>query len=138
MQRTARILTMAELGIAASITSILQFSSAVIQYLVDVKNASKDRQKLILEIGSVTGLLFLLQDLAERAQWADPWLASIRALGVPHGPLAQFKGAMERLASKLRLGNRWAWPFEKKEIDNVLQTIERQKTLFALALQNDH
>jgi len=72
MQRTAPILTMAELGIAASITSILQFSSTVIQYLVDVKNASEDRQKLILEIGSVTGLLFLLQDLAERAQWADP------------------------------------------------------------------
>jgi hypothetical protein len=132
------------LSIAASITAILQFTSTVVQYLIDAGNASEDRRELLNEVSSASGFLFVLKELAERVQWTDPCSTSIRALNVQNGPLEQFKGAMKRLESKLRadglnkVGKTLAWPFQKKEIKDILHTIERQKTLFVLALQNDH
>ena len=37
-----------------------------------------------------------------------------------------------------RLGKAFKWPFEKGEIVDILGSVERQKTLFGLALQADH
>jgi len=30
------------------------------------------------------------------------------------------------------------WPFKKEEVKEILATIERQKTVFLVAIQNDH
>jgi hypothetical protein len=64
---------------------------------------------------------------------------------MPKGPLEQFKGALEQLASRLepskgvkKVGRALTWPFQTEEIKEILSTIERQKSLFDLALQNDH
>ena len=69
----------------------------------------------------------------------------MKSLNVPTGPLEQFKIALEHLASKLapvdglrKVGKALAWPFQKTEIQDILNMIERQKSLFNLALQNDH
>ena len=133
------------LSISASIIAVLELTASVVQYLSDMKDASKDRQTLLVEISSVSSLLYTLKDLAERAEWGDTWLATMKSLMVPNGPLEQFKVALEDLASILmpvnklmKIGNAMTWPFQKKEIRNILNAIERQKTLFALALQNDH
>src|SRR5579862_3664474 len=135
------------LSITASVISILRLTETVIHYLLDVKGAGKDRDTILTEITSTHSFLFLLQGKAEKsgAQWDERFFQTMKALNGPKGPLEQFKLALEQLAIKLtpvtglkKLGKALAWPFESKEIKNILSKIERQKSLFLLALQNDH
>lgn len=70
---------------------------------------------------------------------------TIKPLNLPGGPLDKFKIILEQLALKLKpvegakkVGRALKWPFQKGEINEILNTLERQKTLFNLALQNDH
>lgn len=58
---------------------------------------------------------------------------------------SQFKGAFEDLAKKLSPANRCSkiaeamkWSFQKDEVAKIFDAIERQKSMFGLALQNDH
>lgn len=133
------------LSVTASIIAVLQLTESVVKYLNDAKDASKDCNKFLIEISTVNGLLFSLKDLVGRAELGETWLATTRSLGVPTGPLAQFKSALELLATHLepvvglkKAGKALTWPFKKGEVIDILNTIERQKTLFVLALQNDH
>ncbi len=114
----------------------------MVQYLSDVKDASQERSKLLLEISSSTGILFTLKDLAALDA---KWLNTVKALGTPNGPLEAFQRALETLAAKLKpaiglkkVGKSLAWSFQKAEVKDALATIERQKTVFILALQNDY
>src|SRR5438046_4016665 len=135
------------LSITAGIIAVLQLAQRVIQYIVDAKDASDNRNKILTEITSARSLLFLLKDKANnsKAQWDNTFYENLKALDGPNGALEQFKHALERLASKLRpreglkkLSKSVTWPFEKSEIRSILDAIERQKYLFILALQNDH
>ena len=134
------------LSISASITALLQLTSTVIQYLNDVKGAPEDRRRILSELASVNGILFILQDHADKARQGDPWSSTLQSLNVPEGPLDQFRRALERLSSKLaspatrlkKWGKAVIWPFQKEEIREILGTIERQKALLNLARQNDH
>ena len=133
------------LSFSASIATILALSATVVEYLSDVRTATQDRQLLLTEVTSTSYLLGLFRDLASKAQWGEPWSVTVKSLGTPRGPLEQFKLSLERLATKLKpvLGLKKAakalfWPFEKREMNEILLSIERQKTMFGLALQNDH
>ena len=60
------------------------------------------------------------------------------------GPLDQFREALEALAGKLQssgtaksVGKALSWHFEKKEVDEFLNRMERLKSFIALALQGD-
>lgn len=133
------------LSVSSSIIAVLQLTATVVQYLNSVKGAPKDRQKLLLELSSINGMLFLLQDQAEEAKEGDSWSSTLQSLNLPDGPLAQFKASLEALTMKLapvdgwkKLGKAFTWPFDKDEIYHILNAIERQKALFNLARQNDH
>src|SRR2546421_9592064 len=133
------------LSISASIIAVLQFTSTVIGYISEVSTASKDRQRVLLEVRSTQGILSALRDLGENAGWTDSWILTVKSLQEPGGPLEQFKTALERLASKLKPVEGWemarkalAWPFQKEEMNEILRLIERQKTRFSLALHNGH
>ncbi len=133
------------LSVSASIVAVLQMTGTVIQYLNSVKGAPKDRQRLLLELSSTSGMLYVLQDQAEESKEGDPRSSTLRLLSLPDGPLAQFKASLEALTSKLapvdgwkKLGKAFMWPFDKDEIYEIMNAIERQKTLFNLARQNDH
>jgi hypothetical protein len=133
------------LSISASIIAVLQLSGTVIEYLNDVKGASEDRYRLLNEVTSISGLLYFLKDRATQSQYGDSWSMTLASLNTPQGPLEQFKSALERLALKLapvegwmRVGKALAWPFRKEEIKEIFSAIERHKSLFNLALQNDH
>jgi hypothetical protein len=126
---------------ATSIITLVQFTGTVIGYINDVKGASEERKRILDELSSTHYLLFLLKDKAEAKEWGD----TIKSLAIPKGPLEQFKDALERLASKLapaeglkKVGRALTWPFQKDDVKYILSTIERQKSLFSLALQNDH
>ena len=134
------------LSVSASITALLQLTSTVIQYINEVKGAPEDRRRILSELASVNGTLFVLQDQADQAKKGDLWSSTLQSLSVPEGPLDQFRRALERLSSKLafpatglrKLGRAIVWPFQKEEIKEILGSIERQKALLNLARQNDH
>jgi hypothetical protein len=133
------------LSISASIIAVLQLTSTVVGYLNDVKDASEERLRIRDEITSASFLLYMLRDRAEQASLGEAWLSTVRSLSVPKGPLEQFKRALEQLAARLapvnklrKFGKALKWPFQREEIKDILSTIERQKSLFDLALQNDH
>jgi hypothetical protein len=132
------------LSISSTITALLQLTSTVIQYLIDVGDAAESRREVLNEISCVSGLLFALRELSERPKGTGSWCTTIEALKLPNGPLEQFKRIIEHLWSKLgnnssrKVQRALVWPFEKREIKEILHTIERQKSLFVLALENDH
>jgi hypothetical protein len=132
------------LSISASIAALLSLTSTVVQYLAAVKGASKESRKVLVEVSSVSGLLYQLKDLAEREREGETSSRTVRLLSEPRGPLEQLQTALNELASKLTPVAGWekprralVWPFQKEEIKAILGTIERQKSLLGLALQQD-
>lgn len=128
-----------------SILTVLKLTAAIIQYLNDVKGANKEREELLAEVSSASGVLLILKDLAERSGWNETWSTTLESVSQPNGPIDQYKIALERLTSKIlpvegwrKAGRALAWPFQREEIRDILATIERQKSLFNLAIQNDH
>lgn len=133
------------LSISASIFSVLQLTGTVIQYLNTVKGAPKDRQRILSELCNVNSTLYILEDQASQAQKGNAWSSTLLSLNKPNGPIEQFKIALERLETKLapvgglrKVGKTIAWPFQKEEIEEILNVIGRQMPLFNLARQNDH
>ena len=87
----------------------------------------------------------MLKDTAEQVQQEQRSLTALATLSAPNGPLEQLKSALQELASRLapahgvrRVGKALSWPFSKSEINAILERIERQKSVFSLALENDH
>ena len=133
-------------SITSGIIAVLQLASSVVQYLNAVKDASHERQRLIAEIGCITGFLYLLKDSAEASKQFSSTNSALNPLFTLNGPLDLFKDALNELRSKLcptngglrKAGKAFLWPFQKSEINSILCRIERQKTVFGLALQNDN
>ncbi|KAF2257612.1 hypothetical protein CC78DRAFT_482883 [Lojkania enalia] len=133
------------LSVTASIIAILQLSAKVLEYLNDVKDASKDRTQCALEISNLYNLLFSLRAQVEEGDATNEWYTALQALAVENGPLDQFKQALETLQARITDGGRLKkagdilmWKFKKEEIASILGRIERLKTLVELALQRDH
>ena len=133
------------LSISASIIAVLQLAGTVVQYFNVVKAASQDRQRILDELIGVSGALYLLKARIEQSQWYSSGTLTVESLDGPTGPLDQCQIALERLAAKLapghgiqKLGKKIAWPFQKAEINEILDVIERQKSLFIMALNHDH
>ena len=131
------------LSISASIVALVQLTGTVIEYLHGVKGAFEDCQNILSELTSVSGMLFILQDHADQQE--DSWSLTLKLLSGSEGPLAQLRTSLGILVSKLspvkglkEVGKAFAWPFQKEEIKEILNTIERQKALLTLARQNDH
>lgn len=133
------------LSVSASIVALLQLTSTVIRYLSDVRNGPKELQRIRLEVSSVQNILLMLQDQADEAEQGDSFLSTLGSFNVRNGLFEQFRATLERLVSKLapvkgrrQIGITFKWPFEKEEIREILNTIERQKASFILVRQNDH
>ncbi len=133
------------LSISASIIAVLQLTATVVQYLTVVKYYSKDRERLRSELCGIDSMLCILKNKATQAQLGDSWSMTLQSLRVANGPLEQFKITLERLAKKLappkgskRVITAVTWPFQKGEVIELLNSVERKKTLFAFAQQNDH
>lgn len=138
------------LSITASIIAVLQLAGSVVGYLRDVEGASKDCRKLILEISSIRGILDTVKEIAvdvENSE-AEQWSATIGALILPDGPVKRLESMLQELQNRLKqmdsakglkkLAKSLQWPFAKSETDNIIRAIERQKSLLALALDNNH
>lgn len=135
------------LSLSASIVALLKLSSNVFSCLSKVHHAHKERRSLLSEVSTITGLLHLLKDQAEREKLesSQTWALTVNLLLAPCGPLDQLKDALEILVANLvpsgtfrAFGNSLKWPFQQQDVLGALNKIERQKTLLLLALENDH
>jgi hypothetical protein len=130
-------------GALAIIQTAFKLTVTVSGYLRDVKDAPKDKQKLLAEVLSLQVFFTILK---AKAEGQGAWHKTLESLAAPKGPLEQFKMALEGLVSKLQPADsglqKWrkaaAWPFQKKETKDILSILERHKILFVLAVQDDH
>lgn len=133
------------LSVTASVIAVLQLTSAVIQYLNDVKDAPKECQQCVIEASNLLSPLISLRYRAEKAQIGDPWFEQLRKLNVKDGPLDQYKQALELLQAKVEIGDgiqkikrQLFWKFKKDEVTSILARMERLKSLVSIALEMDH
>jgi len=133
------------IGLAANIIQIVTATAQTIQFLNDVKDAPKDRAKIVKEAANLLGLLTSLQYRMEEATLQDTWYRRLLSLGGDGGPLDQYKQAMQNLAERLNpksgindLRKKLKWTLDKKHIKETLDQIERLKALMSLALQEDN
>ncbi|KAL8689137.1 MAG: hypothetical protein Q9218_005122 [Villophora microphyllina] len=133
------------ISVAASLGAIIQLSTKAAQFLKEIKHGSEDRIKLREGIRSTACLLEMLQDRVEDADGGGKDLSSIKMLGECGGPLDQLRDALEQLIKKLgprnglrQMSRALLWPLSKEEAVDLINIIERQKTAFSLAIQNDN
>lgn len=138
------------LSTVASVLAVLNLAVAATKYIKDVKQGSTDRLRLRDELRSTTCLLEMLKDrLEDSEEVGDGQVetlkpSSITSLAGEDGPLALFKRVLEDIITKLapqdrlrRLAQPFTWPFNKKDVDDFLSTLERLKSHFNLVMQND-
>jgi hypothetical protein len=130
------------ISFCASLVTLIQLSKTTIKYLRGLRDAPDDLRTLMIEVSQIKGLLSELQDFSEPD---ETWLVMVQSLSTPDGPLEQYRSLLECLEQKLaslvgsgRARMALVWPFQKGEVKDILCAIERQKSIFGLALQNNH
>jgi hypothetical protein len=133
---------MAELGLTLSVYQVIQIASALVtqayKYGEAVKNSKKDIKNVIEELKSTEEILLKLRSLAKEEgtpgenfkHW--PTLEKIKN---DDGYPTQCKMAMIDLEKKLAPVDGWArkilarcmWPMKKKEVEESLKFIKKQK-----------
>jgi hypothetical protein len=112
-------------------------------YLGGVKDASNELRKLVDELHSLAQVLFVLQDHAR----GDGLLrsAALQRLNDQNGPLSGCALELKTLQRKLEpkpglrgMVKYLLWPLKEKETLKYIDSIERYKSLFNLALTTDY
>ncbi|KAK4216221.1 ankyrin repeat-containing domain protein [Rhypophila decipiens] len=138
------------IGITASLLALIKLAGGVAQYIASAAGAPTARRKLREEIMACE---HVLQDILYESNDFDGgenWKDTVNTLEGSNGPLERLLVALQAVEAKLRpkarsrrdirnkLGlSRLAWPFSEKEVQQLLDTIEREKSLLILALEND-
>lgn len=133
------------LGIAGSIIAVIQLTGQIISlgydYIGGVTKASKDLHNLVSELQSLGIVLLAMKEFAD----ANPELKTLELPNRKDGPLPGCRQELQKLQHKItpRKGLRGRldalkWPLEEKETLRHMTQIERQKSLFSLALTTDH
>ena len=144
---------MAEIGLAASIISVIQIVEDVItrayKYGKAVKRAEKDLERIRNELKDINGILTKLKDLATRPEKSGQpsilW-STLDLLNKANGPLSQCESALKRLEEQLapvdgdlaKLRMRIQWPNKAKKVGKIIDTITQQKKYFMEAIDIDH
>jgi hypothetical protein len=90
--------TMEAVGLAASITALLELTKRVIEYGKDAKDANEEWRKLFDEISATGKILEKLESKANDNDWKD----TISALNTPQGSFDQFRVTLKRVESKVK------------------------------------
>jgi len=137
------------LSVAASIIQVIQISEQIVstcyKYYRTATHAEDDIRSIINNVG---GLKITLENLRVLVT-ANPGLAHFARLD---GPLKSCQTTLEIIAKKLGatsttgstltapkvgLTKKLTWPWKEKELTKMLDVIEKQKTMFILALGGD-
>lgn len=129
------------LSATASIVAILQLSDKVIKYIGTATGAKDDRKRLREEIRACGNILQQLIDEADDSEEGKAWSDTIKILEAPDAPLSRLRAALDvvkfKLQSKDGFKKALKWPFQEKEVQKVIESIEREKNLLKLALANN-
>ena len=138
------------LGTAASILAVIKVASTVAKYITSAAGATKARKKLRDEVRACQYVLQELLDESSDVDAGESWRETLNALDSPGSPLSRISVALHTIEAKLQpnrsrgenvkssLGlSRLTWPFSEKDIQQILVTVEREKSLLMLALEND-
>jgi hypothetical protein len=132
------------LGTTASIIAIIQLSSDVVKYISGAAGATKERKRLRDEVRACEFILQRLKDEVDYAEEGGTWSETIKALEDPGAPLGGLWVALNVVKAKLepkkgpkKVLATLIWPFDEREVEKIISTIEREKTLLELALTND-
>lgn len=132
------------LSAAASIIAVLQLAASVVKYINAAAGATEDRKRLREEIRSCEYILQQLNDKASDTDESKAWVETIKALEAPGAPLGRLRIALLAVEKPLqpreglrKLISNLKWPFTEKDVDKILVTIDREKTLLGIALTNN-
>lgn len=132
------------LGATASVIAVLQLSSEVVTYINSAVSATNERRRLREEVRACGYVLHQLKDEADDSEVGKAWSETIKALEAPGAPLARLWIALRTVRAKLqpkegpkRVLDNLKWPFSEKEVEKIIETIEREKSLLGLALNNE-
>ncbi|KAF8430237.1 hypothetical protein EV426DRAFT_708390 [Tirmania nivea] len=136
------------LGVVASGIAVVQLAGKVWsvcwQYYTDVKNAESEMKCLMDNIMALQTVFQHIQDLAKgpgatRLAASKPYLESI-SLELEeefNRMLEVLQPGLIRKAKKKLLRRRLNWPFQKQEMEQFCQSLERHKTALTLAMNSD-
>ncbi|KAL9051870.1 MAG: hypothetical protein Q9162_005761 [Coniocarpon cinnabarinum] len=122
---------------AASIASLLDITLKAIKYVRSATGASKAREQLLEQLTTTQSLLVVLQDISKDL---EKYAKAFQLLQIPLGRLST---TLKNLINDLHRGKNHqvlsalVWHFKESELREYMSQIERQKSLFILALQND-
>ncbi|KAF2116888.1 hypothetical protein BDV96DRAFT_37679 [Lophiotrema nucula] len=137
------------LGAAASVLTIIDSVGRVTKLVLSCKNATNESRRLVQELSHVRGLLTTLEETTLIHQDNnDEWSSAILDFGADDGVLHQFKqlldllelgiGAPSQKKGFKRLKSVLQWPYKENETFKLINAVERYKTLFGLALGDNH
>ncbi|RYP86588.1 hypothetical protein DL770_004887 [Monosporascus sp. CRB-9-2] len=136
---------MEPLGATASIIAIIQLSSKVFAYISNATGAAKERNRLRSKLLACDAFIQELRDQSDGSEEGQAWSETIKALDGPDGPLGRLKTTLDAMETRLqpKKGVRRAvsvlkWPFEEKEVQMIIETIESEKSLLKFAFDNEH
>lgn len=134
-------MTMEGLGIAANLMGIIDTSSKIIgvcvQYAQDVKHAKEDKARLTKEVSRLSLTLRNAKDLL-----ASPRGAHLRNSSSLMQAVSDSEDLLRHLG-KLLISEKGAhlerlkWPFQSKELNNIVQSLQRCSAAVDAALQVD-
>lgn len=134
------------LGVVSGIIAVADLTYTVLGYLKSVHDAGKDIQDYNCEAPNFAELLtsLALHVAQSGGQNGEPWFESVQSL--QRGPMQQYQTAIETFKEKVapgtglreKLTQRITWKFVKDDVKEILEKMERLKSLIVIALQKDH
>lgn len=137
------------LGSAASVLTVIKTIAYITKYIRSCKHAPQESQLLVRELSYVRGLLTTLQEtIDEQESSNDAWSSASILLNDGNGLLPQFQqlldvldlriGGASRAKGFAKVKEALKWPFREPETLKLINTVERYRGLFELALDSNH
>jgi hypothetical protein len=134
-------------GAAASIIGIVELTaklaSVCLEYSRAVKNANKDINRLYIELKNLQNVVESVKQLLDRPESAK-LSAARESFTSLNECLVQLRNLQKKLEPRKRhqflgkIGLReLKWPFDSKEVDEIVLRLERYKSTISLAFQVD-
>ena len=129
----------------ASIVALVQLADRIVDlsstYIGHAKGAEREISQIITAITGLKGFLEFLQKFLESGADADR-LSALLSQCKPTGPLDLCTKLTKEIESKLKakkagIGKALVWPFQRKDIVESLEFIEKYKSSLSLAMQGD-
>ena len=132
------------LSMTASIVAVPQLTTTLTSYIHSVRHATAEKAKVAVEASNLCSLLNSLRYRVEAIRSDDSWFNQVRMLGIYNGPLDQLKDILKKMVEQISSSRRrdqirsaLTWKFNKSEVENALERMERLKSLINCALSGD-